>query len=114
MMFDEKELSKIAELVADKQSQQRGAELNRQQLCVALAISESTVRRLEQAGLPCTPVGKRAKRYNLAECKEWLKENQVCQSGKTKRESSTSASWSMAKEFTESCRKVQLRVMPSS
>ncbi|WP_229262360.1 hypothetical protein [Duganella guangzhouensis] len=32
----------------------------------------------------CKPVGKGAKRYNLAECKEWLKENQVCQSGKTK------------------------------
>lgn len=113
MMVDEAELTKIAELVARKQKEERGAELNRQQLCVALAISESTVRRLEQAGLPCTPVGKRAKRYNLAECKKWLKENQVCPPGKTKRENSTSVSWSMAKEFTESCRKVQLRVMPS-
>ncbi len=114
MIISEQEMARIAELVAGKQKQERGAELNRQQLCVALAISESTVRRLEQAGLPCTPVGKRAKRYNLAECKEWLKENQACQSGKTKRANSTSGSWSMAKEFTESCRKVQLRVMPSS
>lgn len=32
-------------------------ELSRQQLCAALGISESTVRRLELQGLPYTPVG---------------------------------------------------------
>ena len=87
-------------------------ELNRQQLCAALGISESTVRRLELSGLPCTPVGIRSKRYDLAECKAWLKVNQ-CQSGTIKRAVSTSALWSVDKEFTESCRRVQLRVMPS-
>ena len=89
------------------------SELNRQQLCSALGISESTVRRMEINGLPFTPVGIRAKRYDLAECKTWLKENQ-CQSGKINRDVSTSGLWSAAKEFTESCRKVQLRVMPSA
>ena len=59
------------------------SELTRQQLCAALGISESTVRRLEQDGLPFTPVGVRSKRYDLAECKAWLRVNQ-CQSGKTK------------------------------
>ncbi|MGH6627610.1 MAG: helix-turn-helix transcriptional regulator [Burkholderiaceae bacterium] len=88
-------------------------ELNRQQLCAALGISESTVRRLEQSGLPYTPVGVRAKRYDLAEVKKWLRDNQ-CQSGQTNRAGGTSALWSAANEFTESCRKVQLRVMPSS
>ncbi len=37
-------------------------ELTRQELCAKLRISESTVRRLELDGLPCTPVG-RSKRY---------------------------------------------------
>lgn len=88
-------------------------ELTRQQICAALGVSESTIRRLEQDGLPFTPVGIRAKRYNLAECKTWLKANQ-CQSGKTKVAVNTSGLWSAASAFTESYRKVQLRVMPSA
>lgn len=44
-------------------------DLTRQQLCAALQVSESTIRRLELDGLPCTPVG-RGKRYDLAECKQ--------------------------------------------
>lgn len=113
MMMDENELARIAELVAGKQQASYG-ELNRQQLCAALGISESTIRRLEQSGLPYTPVGKRAKRYDLAECKKWLKENQSCPSGTTKTAGSTSGLWSGEKEFTESFRKMQLRVMPSA
>lgn len=50
-------------------------ELNRQQICAALGVSESTIRRLEQGGLPYTPVGARSKPYNLAEWKEWLRAN---------------------------------------
>jgi hypothetical protein len=87
-------------------------DINRQQLCAALCISESTVRRLEFAGLPFTPVGIRAKRYNLPEVKQWLRGNQ-CQSGQ-KTGVSTSASWSTASAFTDACRKVHLRVMPSN
>lgn len=48
------------------------SDLTRQQLCVALGVSESTIRRLEHSGLPFTPVGARTKRYNLDECKKWL------------------------------------------
>ncbi|TNC78313.1 hypothetical protein FHI69_03215 [Janthinobacterium lividum] len=120
MNMSEVEMQHIAEMVAalDKAAGKRPAsasgELNRQQICAALGVSESTIRRLEQAGLPYTPVGVRSKRYDLEECKNWLKENNQCPSGMTKKVGSTSASWSMAKEFTESCRKVQLRVMPSS
>lgn len=89
-------------------------ELTRQQLCAALGISESTVRRLEIDGLPFTPVGVRAKRYNLAEVKHWLKTYQPCQPGKTNKAVGTSALWSVANEFTASCRKAHLRVMPSA
>ncbi len=46
--------------------------LNRQELCAALGVSESTIRRLELLGLPYTPVGQRAKRYNLAECRQLI------------------------------------------
>jgi hypothetical protein len=87
--------------------------ITRQQLCVELATSESTIRRLELFGLPFTLVGIRAKRYDLDECRNWLREHQ-CQPGSTKTAAAMSASWPGASEFTESCRKVQLRVMPSS
>jgi len=88
--------------------------MNRQQLCAALNISESTVRRLEHAGLPYTPVGLRAKRYDLDECRRWLKENQPCQSGRMSGGAITLASWPAASAYTELCRKVQVRVKPSS
>lgn len=90
-------------------------DLTRQELCVRLHISESTVRRLELDGLPCTPVG-RSKRYDLAECKQWLRTHQgkKCQFGSTKTGADTSGSWSKAVEFIESSQKVRRRVMPSS
>ncbi|MDO8039441.1 AlpA family transcriptional regulator [Janthinobacterium sp. SUN137] len=119
MNMSEAEMRHIAEMVAalDKAAGKKPAstagELNRQQICAALGVSESTIRRLEQAGLPYTPVGARSKRYDLEECKNWLKENNQCPSGTTRTEGSTSALWSAAKDFTISCRKAQLRVMPS-
>lgn len=89
------------------------SELNRQQLCAALNISESTVRRMELDGLPYTPIGIRGKRYNLDEVKKWLREAR-CQFGLTSRDASMSAFRSMGGEFTAACRKVQLRVQPSN
>lgn len=88
--------------------------LTRQQLCVALQVSESTVRRWEQAGMPYTPVGRRAKRYDLAECKLWLRGQNQCQSGSISRGAGTPPSWSTGSAFTDACRQVQLRVMPSN
>lgn len=88
------------------------SDLTRQQLCAELNISESTVRRLELAGLPFTPVGSRGKRYDLAECKHWLRGNR-CQSGSTNKDVDTSALCSMGAAFIESSRKVHLRVLPS-
>jgi hypothetical protein len=61
------------------------SELNRQQICAALGVSESTIRRLEQIGLPYTPVGARLKRYDLDECKAWLKANEWLVMGRAAR-----------------------------
>jgi phage terminase Nu1 subunit (DNA packaging protein) len=117
MNMSQDEIDAIARLIVErgtgKMARPPAGELNRQQICAALGVSESTIRRLEQSGLPFTPVGVRSKRYDLQECKNWLKEHNQCPSGTTKKAASTSVSWSAAKEFTESCRKVQLRVTPS-
>lgn len=86
-------------------------ELTRQQLCASLGISESTVRHLELAGLPYTPVGKRSHRYNLVEVKEWLRSDQF-QPTQIKA-APRSVLWSQESEFTDAYRKVKLRVMPS-
>lgn len=91
------------------------SELNRQELAVAMRVSDSTVGRWLAAGLPYTPVGVRGKRFDLAECRTWLREHyQPCQSGQTSKAAGTSASWSPASAFTESFRKVHLRVTPSA
>lgn len=50
-------------------------ELTRQQICVALGVSESTIRRLESEGMPFEAVGVRKKRYSLEACKTWLRQN---------------------------------------
>lgn len=89
------------------------SELTRQQLCAELAISESTVRRLELAGLPYTPIGRRGKRYDAAEVRRWLRQHHACQSGPTNKGASTSALWSAGLAFTDACRRVQVRGMPS-
>lgn len=47
--------------------------LTRQQLCAELAVSESTVRRLELQGLPCTHSGRGRKFYDLPVVKAWLR-----------------------------------------
>ena len=91
------------------------SELSRQELCAQLKISESTVRRLERDGLPCTPVG-RSKRYDLTECKQWLRSHQPskqCLPGSTNKAAVTQASWSRAVDYIESSKQVRRRVMPS-
>ena len=45
-------------------------QLTRQQICSGLGVGESTIRRLEQAGLPFTPVGECSHRYDPNACKE--------------------------------------------
>lgn len=88
--------------------------MTRQQLCAELQISESTLRRHEQDGMPVILVGKRTKRYDLQDVTTWLKKVRACPSGSTKKAVDTSVLCSMESAFTEECRKVQLRVMPST
>lgn len=90
-------------------------DLNRQQLAVAMGVSDSTIGRWLASGLPYTPIGVRGKRFNLDQCRAWLREHyQQCPPGSTNKAAGTSASWSPASAFTESSRRVHLRVMPSA
>ena len=85
--------------------------ITRQQLCAELGISESTVRRLEQAGLPFTPVGKRMKRYDLEECKMWLRDvYEPCKQQQGRRQAELSEA---GKRLMETARKSKRRVEPS-
>lgn len=86
-------------------------QITRQQLCADLGISESTVRRLEQAGLPFTPIGKRTKRYDLEECKAWLRD--VYRPGKQQQGRPQTELSEATKQFVESARKMKRRVEPS-
>lgn len=87
-------------------------ELNRQQICAEMGVSESTIRRLEQQGLPFTPVGVRSHRYDLEECKAWLREHfggGPVVVARQRREPESKA----IKEYLEAFRKVKLRCHPS-
>ena len=86
-------------------------QITRQQLCAELGVSESTVRRLEQAGLPFTPIGKRTKRYDLEECKAWLRD--VYRPGEQLQGRIDAGLRERADRFTASCRNIKLRVKPS-
>lgn len=88
-------------------------ELNRQQICEALALSESTIRRLEKAGLPYTPVGPRSKRYDLDECKAWLKEHFWCPANTLVTAGNRVVLQRASNDFLASCKNIRLRVTPS-
>lgn len=88
-------------------------DVNRQQLCAALGISESTVRRLESIGLPFTPVGKQRHRYDVAECREWLRNN-ACLLGSTKTADATSRCSPKVVGYIDASRKVLRKVMRSA
>ena len=87
--------------------------LTRQQICAALGVSESTIRRLEHAGLPYTAVGIRTKRYDLAECKAWLRTEYVAPTSDTATAGTTADLQRRGKDFVESAKKMKLRVKPS-
>lgn len=91
-------------------------EMTRQAFCARMGISESTARRLERDGMPCTPIG-RSKRYNLAECKAWLRNNQnsqKCQTGSINKGAAMLASLSPVIEYINASKLVRRRVMPSA
>lgn len=86
--------------------------MNRQQICAALNVSESTIRRLEQQGLPFTLVGVRSHWYDLEECKAWLRQEfgggPMVIARKSRNAESTNGS-----KFSEACKKVRLRAFPA-
>lgn len=83
------------------------------QLAAALSISERQVQRLAAAGMPVQPIGSRGRRYDIDECRRWLRENHSCLSSAPKQEASRSLSASTVNAFTAASRRVQLRVRPS-
>ena len=83
------------------------------ELATALRISERQVQRLTADGMPFQPVGARGKRYDLEQCKAWLRENHTCLSNKQKQAASKSVSASAVNAFTDACRRAHLRVRPS-
>ncbi len=88
--------------------------LTRQQLCAKLQTSESTIRRMEQEGMPFIHVGKRGKRYNLVEVLEWSKRNRPCPSGLTIKTVEMSKFKLTADAYIASCQPGRLRVRPSN
>lgn len=83
------------------------------QLASALGISERQVYRLGSEGMPSVPIGARGRRYDLEECRNWLRESYPCLSRERRPVAGRSASASTISEFTDACRRVHLRVKPS-
>ena len=79
------------------------------ELAAALRIS---VRQVQRLRLPYTPTGKRGKVYDLDECRRFLRETE-CLSSEPQR-GGTLASASTINAYTDACRRVQVRAMPSS
>lgn len=88
-------------------------ELNRQQICAALGVSESIIRRLEHLDLPFTPVGVRSRCSNLDECKMWLRTQYVPGADAQVLFGQSQDIRKMGDKFIESCKRRKLRVYPS-
>lgn len=88
--------------------------LNPAEAASALGISVRQLQRLSAAGLPFTPVGTKAKRYDLQECRIWLKANPTCLSNRPQAGASRSLSAGTIAAYTDACRRAQVRVTPGS
>ena len=82
------------------------------ELAATMGVSTRTVARWDADGCPCEWAGSR-RRYDLAAVKAWNRER-ACQSEKTQPAATTPRFASAAAAFTDACRSVQLRVMPSA
>lgn len=81
------------------------------ELAAAMNVSTRTVARWDTEGCPCEWAGSR-RRYDLNAVKAWNRER-ACQSAETTKGDTTQRFVSAAAAFTDACRSVQLRVMPS-
>lgn len=87
--------------------------LTEAQIAAELQISTRQVQRYSAAGMPFQPVGVRGKRYDLTECRNWLKDNHTCLSSQAKLAGSKSPSASTVNEYIAASRKARVRVKPS-
>ena len=84
------------------------------ELAAHLRTSERTVARMVADGCPSILVGRR-RRFELGAVLEWTKtQGEQCRSDATRKDAGTQRLASIEGVFTDACRKVQLRVMPSS
>lgn len=90
-------------------------ELNRAQLAAAMGVSDSTVGRWLAAGLPHTPIGVRGKRFDLAECRAWLRSQYpLMQPVQASNPAGRPALQSAAATYTAAAGGMRLRVKPSA
>lgn len=87
--------------------------LTEAELAAELKISTRQVQRLTAAGMPYTPTGMRGKRYDLEECRSWLRNNPECLSNQQKQAATKSQSALIVKEYTAASRQARVRVKPS-
>lgn len=87
--------------------------MNQTEVAADLGISVRQLQRLTAAGLPFTPVGVKAKRYDAAECRAWLRANPQCLSSNSRPAAGKSLPASTISEYTDTYRRVHLRVKPS-
>lgn len=84
------------------------------ELAAHLRTSERTVARMVAEGCPSMLVGRR-RRFELAAVLEWTREQGAqCRSVETRKDAGTLRLASIEGAFTDACRKVQLRAMPSA
>lgn len=82
------------------------------ELAAHFRISERTVARLVADGCPSILAGSR-RRFDLAAVTAWMTER-ACPPAKTQTVAGTRRSASAGAAFTDACRQVHLRVMPSA
>lgn len=84
------------------------------ELAAHLRTSERTVARMVADGCPSMLVGRR-RRFDLEAVTAWMTDRAAaCQSERTIKAAGTLKPASPVADFTDACRKVQLRVMPSA
>jgi hypothetical protein len=83
------------------------------ELAAHFRTSERTVARMVIDGCPSILVRSR-RRFDLAAVTAWMQERASCQSEKTPKADGTPKHASIVAAFTDSCRKVQVRAMPSA
>lgn len=94
-----------------------GALLTLAELAAAMRVSTRHLERCVAAGMPCVPVGARAKRYDMAACLNWMAAQAPepsCRSSQRPKAATTSLSASAGAAYTDAYRQAHLRVMPSA